>query len=206
MNSPVAENRRNVAKRPIRRMSPDERRTEILITTKRLLDDVGVAGFSVEAVAREAGVTAPLLRHYFGSSTELLAAVTREVIQEVERALRSKNTNFAIADRISAYMDVIQKNPWGHSLWVRSADIHPTIDELVKQTRTRLAEAIYRQAWISLTASEKLQALGSVGFIESIISEWIERNFEDRELVHDTLVNWILRWSGNRPAHSRNAN
>ncbi len=193
MNGPVAENRISLAKRPIRRMSPDERRTEILITTKRLLDEVGVVGFSVEAVAREAGVTAPLLRHYFGSSTALLANVTRDVIEDVERALRSKKTNAATADRISAYMDVIQRHPWGHSIWMRSVDFHPTIDELIKQTRTRLAEGIFRRVWVSLTEEEKLQAIGSAGFFESLISQWIERKFRDRELIHNALVSWVQR-------------
>jgi AcrR family transcriptional regulator len=174
-----------------RRLSPEVRSAEILDAAKRLLDRVGARGFSLEAVAREARVAASLPRHYFGSSVELLGAATVEVLKEVERALRAREGDPTLADRFSAYLDVIRRHPWGHSVWMRSAEIHPSIDALVRKARNRMGEAVFKRPWSALTRKEQIHARGWVGFVEAVVSDWIERGFTERELVLEVLIQGI---------------
>lgn len=175
-----------------RRLSPEARSAGILQAAKSLLDRVGVQGFSLEAVAREAGVAASLPRHYFGSSADLLGAATIEVLKEVEHALLSRDAGFSLAERFSIYLDVIRRHPWGHSVWTRSAEIRPTtIDALLHKARSRMAEAVFGRPWRALNHKERIQARGWVGFVEAVVTDWIERGFADRELVVEVLIQGV---------------
>lgn len=174
-----------------RRLSPEVRSAGILQAARSLLDRVGVQGFSLEAVAREAGVAASLPRHYFGSSAELLGAATIEVLREVERALLRRDASLSLAQRFSIYLNVIHRHPWGHSVWVRSTEIHPTIDALVHKARGRMAEAVFGRPWRALNHKERIQARGWVGFVEAVVTDWIERGFADQELVVEVLIQGI---------------
>lgn len=176
-----------------KRLPPAARSAEILNAAKQLLGRGGVRNFSLEAVAREAGVAASLPRHYFGSSTELLVTAIVDLIKEVEHEFRTPSADMSLRDRLSAYLDIIEKAPWGHLIWIGSADIDPAIDELVKKSRLRLGEAIYQRHWNSMTHLQQIYVLGSVGFIEAVVSNWIEQDFKERQLVLDILVHWVTQ-------------
>jgi AcrR family transcriptional regulator len=169
-----------------RRLSPEVRSAAILEAAKRLLDREGVPGFSLEAVAREAGVAASLPRHYFGGSVELLSAATIDVLKQVERAVRAPQVG--VEGRVSGYLDVIRTYPWGHSVWMRAGEIHPSIETLVNKARVRLGAAILGKPWSSMSRREQIHARGSVGFAEAVVSDWIERGFTERKLVIEALI------------------
>ena len=63
-----------VEKRPVARKSSDERRDEIVRATLRLVAAKGFAGVTLREVATEVGVVHGLIRHYFASRDELVAA------------------------------------------------------------------------------------------------------------------------------------
>lgn len=187
-----------------KRLSPEARAAEILKAAKRLLDREGVRGFSLEAVAREAGVAASLPRHYFGGTVELLSTSTIDVLKEVEQALRARNTGVSLEERFTTYLDLIERHPWGHSVWMRSSEIHPTIETLVRKARNRMGEAIYHKPWNSLTRKEQIHARGCVGFVEAVVSDWVERDFADRKLVLEALMYGVQSFQAeNQPAKQR---
>lgn len=177
-----------------KRLSPEVRRAEILAAAKKLLDRDGVRGFSLEAVAREAGVAASLPRHYFGSSVELLSAATADVLKDVERAVRAPVPNIPVSERLDRYLDIIRKCPWGHSVWMRAEEIHPSVEAIVRKGRIRMGEAILRRRWKIMSKQERLLARGYVGFIEAVVSDWIDRDFSDRRLVIETLLHGVKRF------------
>jgi hypothetical protein len=43
-----------------------------------------------------------------------------------------------IRTRLSAYLDIIEREPWTHELWVRASHAHPDIERLVAHGRRRL--------------------------------------------------------------------
>ena len=58
-----------------RRLSPEERRAQIMDSAVGLIIARGLSSFSLEEVAAEAGVSKPLIYKYFTSRDELLKAV-----------------------------------------------------------------------------------------------------------------------------------
>ncbi|MCP2169877.1 TetR/AcrR family transcriptional regulator [Goodfellowiella coeruleoviolacea] len=62
---------------------------EIREAARRLLTTQGSAAVTINAVAREVGISGPALYHYFASHEELVAAVTADFFQELTTAMRT---------------------------------------------------------------------------------------------------------------------
>src|SRR5829696_8966094 len=71
------------------RLAPDERRAQVLDAARRVLIRDGFVEASTAAVAREAGVTRPLVNHYFGSRRDLFLAVVAELAERLPAAIRT---------------------------------------------------------------------------------------------------------------------
>src|SRR4051812_19718131 len=67
-----------------KRMSADERREQLLDVTKAIVGEAGFHAVSIEAVARRAGITRPVVYGHFGDLPGLLEAM---VGREARRAL-----------------------------------------------------------------------------------------------------------------------
>lgn len=174
-----------------KRLPPEQRKAIILKAALALLSRQGLEGFTLEAVAREAGVALSLPRHYFGGTRELLKAATHDLLIEVEQTLLSRTIATPLPERFAKYLELLQKNPWGHSMWMRSTDTHPDIDQLVRSARVKMSEGMYRKPWSKMSQHERFDALGRIGYIEAIVSAWIEDNFEGTELVHSLILKAI---------------
>jgi AcrR family transcriptional regulator len=190
---PQTRSDRETRKKPMasdapKRLPPALRKAAILSAAMNLLKREGLEGFSLEAVARDAGVAATLPRHYFGSSSDLLKAATKDVLKEVEHVLLDRDLHLKLESRLGAYLEILRKHPWGHEVWVRAGNLHTDIDTVVRRARRRMAEARYTRPWKELTAREQYFALGQIGFIEAVVSEWIKRGMTDTEVVIRTLL------------------
>ena len=74
------------------RAAPDIRRQSLIDATARCLAERGVAGASVRAICREAGVSPGLLTHYFSGIEALIVATYRDVGTQVAAALAAAVT------------------------------------------------------------------------------------------------------------------
>jgi AcrR family transcriptional regulator len=104
------------------RLPPEERRTQLLDAALGLIAQHGYDGVSMEAVAREAGVTKPVVYDLFPNRGELLRALLQ---REEERALRELATAIpfpppadpdpdpddVLVDGIVAYLNAVAANP-----------------------------------------------------------------------------------------------
>ena len=171
-----------------RRLAHHERKAEILQAATALLEREGLRGFSLEAVARDAGVALSLPRHYFGSSRDLLKAATEDLLKKVETILLSREVKLSLRARFAAYLDLLAGDPWGHEVWMRSSDIHPEVDAIVRQARRRMSEAMYRRHWHELSEREQFDARGRIGYIEALVTDWLERGADDRDVVVDLIL------------------
>lgn len=70
-----------------RRAEPDQRRHSLIEATMRVLASAGSTGATVRAIAREAGVSAGLVGHYFEGIDGLIAATYAHVDAMVTTAL-----------------------------------------------------------------------------------------------------------------------
>ena len=64
------------------RLSPEERRMQLLDSAKAIILAKGLSSFTMDALAREAGVSNPLVYKYFGDKDGLIDAVLRETFDE----------------------------------------------------------------------------------------------------------------------------
>lgn len=182
-----------MSRKPVKRLAPSLRKSEILQATLSLLAREGLQGYSLEAVAREAKVAASLPRHYFGGSHELLRAATEDVLREVETVLRSLGAGESVAHRLANYLDILRRSPWGHEVWMRAEELHPDLGKLVREARQRMTEILHGRTWSALSAREQIEGRGRVGQIESIVSVWIERGMREQGVVVDALVEAVSR-------------
>ncbi|MGI9412656.1 MAG: TetR/AcrR family transcriptional regulator [Hyphomicrobiales bacterium] len=88
------------------REDPDQRRQAMIQATLRCLARDGYAKTGVRAIAEEAGVSIGLIRHYFETKSQLIAATQRHVSIELqafsERAVEAAGTD--PRDRLRAYL------------------------------------------------------------------------------------------------------
>ncbi|WP_026401820.1 TetR/AcrR family transcriptional regulator [Actinomadura rifamycini] len=79
--------------------------TEIREAARRLLTTRGPAAVTINAVAREIGMSGPALYHYFSSHDELVAAVTADFFRELTAAMedaRDARADAAPGERLLA--------------------------------------------------------------------------------------------------------
>jgi AcrR family transcriptional regulator len=74
--------------KPRRRRSPEEARAQALACARRLLIERGPTGVTLNAVAREIGVTHGALIHHFGSAAELQSALMGGMVRDLTAALQ----------------------------------------------------------------------------------------------------------------------
>lgn len=69
-----------IERKPYRREAEDKRRLALIEATLALVSEGGAASATVRAIAARAGVTAGLIRHYFQTKEELVAASYRHLM------------------------------------------------------------------------------------------------------------------------------
>lgn len=101
------------------RMSAEERREQLLDATKAAVGEQGFHGVSIDAIAKRAGVSRPIVYGHFGDLGGLLEAMLE---RESERALRqlsevlptqleSENPREALLTALRAYLEVVRADP-----------------------------------------------------------------------------------------------
>jgi AcrR family transcriptional regulator len=130
------------------RLPPEERREQLLDAALGLIAEHGYDGVSMEGVAREAGVTKPVVYDIFPNRGELLRALLQ---REEERALRELATAIpfpppadpdpddVLVDGIVAYLRAVAANPRAWRLILLPTDGTPAeVREHVDQGRAQI--------------------------------------------------------------------
>jgi AcrR family transcriptional regulator len=174
-------------------MPPAERKRQILDAARVVLSRDGLERFSLEAVARQAGVAATLPRHYFESRDGLLIATAIEVITELTNVLTVADPSRPLPFRLRAYIDMLAENPWAHLVWMRAPNLHPELDEVVQRIHRRLVEISFGRRWEALDDYERIVASGWIGYANAAVSQWIEQGADDEELLLRALLEGARR-------------
>jgi AcrR family transcriptional regulator len=139
---------------PTRRYSPRrprlERREQLLDAALALVDTRGLGAFSIEAVAREAGLTKSVLYATFGTREELLLAL---LDRELDRALGDiaaalprpphSSPGEMLRGSLQSILEAVRARPETWRLFVLPADgMPPEARENVARHRDRLHEQV----------------------------------------------------------------
>jgi AcrR family transcriptional regulator len=101
------------------RMQAGERREQLLDATKAIVAERGFHAVSIEAVAREAGITRPIVYGHFHDLPGLLEAlIERETARALAQLvtvlpgdLRSGDPRAALIDGLRGYLDAVSADP-----------------------------------------------------------------------------------------------
>ena len=138
-------------RRYAQRMPAAERREQLLDATLRLISLHGYGGASMEAIAREAGVTKPVVYDAFGDRGSLLQALLE---REEQRALgafagvlpdvpSSEDPDAVLERGVVTFLEVVRSNPAAWRLILMPVDGTPAeVREHVERGRALILEQL----------------------------------------------------------------
>lgn len=186
--------------RAYRRLQVDERRRQLLERATALFATHGYDELSMAKIAREAGVSKPLLYHYFPTKKQLFEAVLAQAAeQHLQRiAFTSPVDGRSAAEELSgslgAYLEWIDENRQTYANLMRSAGI-PEVRELIDGVRAETARRILE----GLTGADavppaKVRAAvgGWLWFMDGVCLDWVQHGDLTRAdvqaLLHASLI------------------
>jgi AcrR family transcriptional regulator len=101
------------------RMSAEERRAQLLDATKAVVGEHGFHGASIDAVAKRAGVSRPIVYAHFGDLGGLLEAMLeresesalRQLAEVLPTQLEAESSREALLSALRAYLEVVRADP-----------------------------------------------------------------------------------------------
>jgi AcrR family transcriptional regulator len=166
---------------PRTRLSPEQRREQLLDLGVRLLAHRSLDELSIDLLAEEAGISRGLLYHYFGNKHAFHEAVVRRAADDLiaqtappaegepmERMLTS----------LAAYLDYVVDNYEGYlSLVKAAAGGNEKLREIYEEARSALNSRIFREDAqgdiIPDTPATRLVVRGWSAMVEELVISWI---------------------------------
>lgn len=175
------------------RLQVDERRRQVVEVGARLFTEYAFEEISMRQIAEAAGISKPLLYHYFPSKIELFKAAVAERATELQAMIEpsGEGTPFEQLTRsLDAYLEWIEGNSRAWTKLMQSAAALPEAGELVEAFRTQTLEQLLAR----LTGARKPRPVlrhvlkGWLGYVDAAILDWIEGGDLPRDQVRDLIV------------------
>jgi AcrR family transcriptional regulator len=186
-------------------MRAPERRRQLLEVARKVFGRRGYHTVTMDSVAREAGVTKPILYDHFPSKRELYLALLESDLATLQKRLvegleNSRGNRERIQASFQTYFDFVDEHAEGFRLLMQEAvggDRH--FQELVFKFRDevleRVTEVLVRESKGRLDRDEAQDvALGLIGMAEMVAQRNPGSSKSERSRTVDTLVR--LAWRG----------
>lgn len=175
------------------RLGVDERRRQLLDAGSALFAEQSYEEISMRDIARAAGVSKPLLYHYFSSKIDLFKAAVAEKAAELEATIEPTDESpplEQLARSLDAYLSWIEEHARTWAKLMQSAAALPEARELVEGFRKRTMELVVAQLMGAGKPRPMLRAAitGWLGYMDAVILEWVESKDISREKLRDLLV------------------
>jgi AcrR family transcriptional regulator len=161
------------------RLSPDERRSQLLDLGVRLLATRSLEELSIDMLAEEAGISRGLLYHYFGSKQAFHEAVVRRAADDLIAQTAPPGEGEPLARllvSVTAYVDYVDANYEGYLSLVKGAAGNDTLREIYEEARAALTDRIFREdpqgQIITDTATNRLLVRGWSAMTEELVLSW----------------------------------
>lgn len=167
---------------PRTRLTPEERRSQLLDLGVRLLATRSLDELSIDLLAEEAGISRGLLYHYFGNKHDFHEAVVRraadDLIAQTAPPSEGEPMERMLAS-VTAYVDYVTANHEGYlSLVKGAAGGNETVREIYEEARSALTDRIFREdaqgQIIPDTAAARLVVRGWSAMTEELVLSWID--------------------------------
>lgn len=179
----------DVAKRT--RLSPTERRAQLIELGSRMLAERPIEQISVEDIADQAGVSRGLLFHYFASKHDFHV----EIVRHTSQVMLDRTAPEAGGDPmdtlrlvLSAYVDYVTENRTTYvSLLRGTASGDSEMRAVFEETRSAMSDRLLIHLpaiGIERTSSIELAVRGWIAFVEEVTITWLR----DPALTRDQLI------------------
>lgn len=187
-----------------RRLSVDDRRAELLGACLDLIGTRPWDEISMADIAAAAGVSKPLLYHYFSTKPELYLSTVESAADELRHAtlldpeLAPEQQRQASLD---AYLDWIEEHSTAYRAVLQGgissdARVQAVVDRSRAVVVERIAETL---GWREVSATQRVSLRGWVGFLEAACLEWLTT----RSISRAELVDILTRTASAMVAGSR---
>lgn len=174
------------------RLTSDDRRQRLLERAVELFAEHGYDELSMAAIAREAGISKPLLYHYFRSKRDLFEAA---LTQAAEVHLRRIEPNAELPPgeqlvlSLDAFLAWIESDPRAYEKLMRSAGI-PEVRELIDRVREDTAQRILAGLFADAPPPSAVRAAvrGWLWFMDGVCLDWVAEGDLDHTRVRDLLL------------------
>jgi AcrR family transcriptional regulator len=188
-----------------KRMRAPDRRRQLLEVARKVFGRRGYHTVTMDSVAREAGVTKPILYDHFPSKRELYLALLEADLANLQKRLaegieNSRGNRERIRASFQTYFDFVDEHAEGFRLLMQEAvggDRH--FQDLVFRFRDevlgKVIEVLIRESKGNLDRDQaKDVALGLIGMAETVAQNNPGAPKAERSRTVDTLVR--LAWRG----------
>jgi AcrR family transcriptional regulator len=176
-----------------RRLQVDERRRQLLDAGATLFAAHAYEEISMRQIAAAAGVSKPLLYHYFPSKNDLFMAAVTEAASELQDLIAPSGDGTPVEQltaSLDAYLTWIDDNGKTWSKLMQSAATLPDARELVEGFRARTMNMVLAE----LTGRRKPRPAlrtaikGWLGYMDAAILDWTQAKDLPREQLRDLLL------------------
>ncbi|QBJ97811.1 TetR/AcrR family transcriptional regulator [Rhodococcus sp. ABRD24] len=177
------------------RLSPQERRAQLIDLGVRMLAGRPLEQISVEDIADQAGVSRGLLFHYFASKHDFHVEIVRHTSAEM-LARTAPDPNLEpieiLRDVMASYVDYVSENRDTYvSLLRGTASGDPEMREVFEQTRAAMASRVIEQLptlGIAPNPRIELSVRGWIAFVEEATISWLR----DPRIARDELIELLV--------------
>lgn len=163
------------------RLSPDERRAQLLDLGVRLLAARSIDELSIDLLAEEAGISRGLLYHYFGNKHAFHEAVVRRACDDLIAQTAPPvdgDTLERLTVSMGAYLAYVEHNYEGYlSLVKGAASGNETLRGIYDEARAALTDRIFREdaqgEIIADTPVHRLVVRGWAAMCEELALTWV---------------------------------
>ena len=186
-----------MARRPYRRLAVDERRRQLLDLGARLFSERSYDELSMAELARAAGISKPLLYHYFPSKRRFFEATLAQAAEELAARTQPDPTLpplERLATSLDAFLGWIEEHTAAYAKIMQSATSVGEVNELVERVRAQTAERILAGLALDGPAPPAVRAAvrGWLWFVDGACLEWIAGEDLSRAELRDLLVATLL--------------
>ncbi len=182
------------------RLSPDQRRTQLIDLGVKMLGERSIEDISVSEIAAQAGISRGLLFHYFPTKQDFQLEVVRHANAELlMRVAPDPDLGLfeMLRDSVSRYIDYVSENRTSYLALLRGpASSSPDLVALVEQTRNAIVDIILTQ--VPMPPEERdhprlvLAVRGWIAFTEESTLSWLRNETITRDDLIDLLVESLL--------------
>jgi AcrR family transcriptional regulator len=179
-------------------MSSAERREQLLDATKRIVDRAGFHAVSIEAVAREAGITRPIVYSHFHDLPGLLDAL---VDREGERALaqlvlpQDLASETSMLDAMRIYLRAAQSEPARWRLVLMPPEgAPPSLRERIAEGRREIVAQLAEHVPVGVGGGGSPDPELTAHMLSLLADENVRLHLADPERYSEERLIEMTRW------------